>query len=158
MIDTLRRDGSPGERLAAYLEGRLAPGQSMRAFCRDHGLDNALVSAWKSGRGVDLDSARRVADALGLTLGQVLVVAGYGEPSDFGGAVPPEPVAPIVDVDYAIEHDPNLTDAERALLRQVRQFTRGNSPEIDTMTVQRKVTKPRGGAAGSSARRGSKRG
>jgi hypothetical protein len=115
----------------------------MRAFCQAHGIDNALVSGWKAGRGADIESLRRLADGLGLTLGQVLVIAGIGTPDDFGGATPPEPRPPAPpSVDEAIERDPTLTTAERQVLREVRRFTRSQEAGVDTVTVRATKRQP----------------
>lgn len=109
-----------GQRLAAYVRAMLAPGQSMRSFCIEHGLDNARVSAWESAPGdVSIDHMRAFGDALDLTLGQVMVIAGYGTEDDFGGIEPPEPAAPNVSLDFALEHDPELSDFARRTLRDM---------------------------------------
>ena len=113
-----RKDHGP--RLAAYVRSLLAPGQSMRSFCLEHGIDNARGSAWESSPGdVSIDRMRELANALGLTLGQVMVIAGYGTPDDFGGATPPEPTAPVVSIDVAIDHDPELSEFARRSLREI---------------------------------------
>jgi hypothetical protein len=75
-----------------YVDSLLAPGQSVRDFCARRGLDNARVSAWRKGTDVTVDQMREFGLALGLRLGQVMVIAGYGTAADFGeGAVPPPP-------------------------------------------------------------------
>ena len=103
----------------------VAPGQSMRSFCLEHGLDNARISAWESNPSdVSIDRMREFAEALGLTLGQVMVIAGYGDEDDFGGATPPAPAAPNVSIDFALEHDPELSDFARRTLREILESIR----------------------------------
>lgn len=136
MIDNRGRKNH-GPRLAGYLRGMLAPGQSLRSYCLEHGLDNQRVSKWETSTGdVSIESMREFGDALGLTLGEVMVIAGYGEPGDFGGASPAGPVAPVIDVDVAIEHDPNLTDFQRRTLRDMLAAMRAvESGEVDEVKV-----------------------
>lgn len=140
-----RKDHGP--RLAAYVRAQLAPGQSMRSFCLQHGLDNQRISVWETTSGdVTIDSMREFGHALGLTLGQVMVIAGYGSEDEFGGAPPPAPpvVPPVVSVDEAIERDPELSPAERDLLRNLRAFSRGDKHGIDTVTIRASnVKRPR---------------
>lgn len=96
MSDT-QQLGSPAQRLADYLEAlAAAAGQSVRAYCAERGFDDARISRWKtSARDPQFSLMREFGDAFGLNLGQVMVIAGYGTPADFGdGAEPPEPVAP----------------------------------------------------------------
>lgn len=120
--------------LVEYLEARLAPGQSIRSFCAEHRLDPTRISAWRHASGVSIEQMREFADAVGLRLGQVMVIAGYGTPEDFGegSKPPPPPEPPPLDVHYAIQHDPSLTKEERevlesalALVRRTRQTGRG---------------------------------
>jgi hypothetical protein len=100
---------TPGaERYGANLYGyvdRLRGEQSMRQFCKEHGLDDSLLSKWRTSTGnVTVEQMRLYGERLGLRLGQVMVIAGYGAPEDFGeGAVPPppEPTAPP-DLDEAL--------------------------------------------------------
>src|SRR5690349_21707177 len=107
-----------GPLLAAYLKSLIPAHQSVRAFCLEHGLDNQRVSAWESARDVSIDSMRDFGEKFALTLGQVLVIAGYGTPDDFGGATPPVPKPPAPpNVVEAINHDPSLSDGERAYLQ-----------------------------------------
>lgn len=139
-----RKDHGP--RLAAYVRAQLAPGQSMRSFCLQHGLDNQRISVWETTSGdVSIDSMREFGDKLGLTLGQVMVIAGYGTEDEFGGATPPAPTPPPpVSVDDAIERDPELSDVERDLLRNLRAFSRGDKRGIDTVTIRASnVKRPR---------------
>lgn len=123
------------QRLAAYVRAMLAPGQSMRSFCAERGLDNARISAWESNGGdVSIDHMRTYGDALGLTLGQVMIAAGYGDEDDFGAA-PPPPVAPNVSIDFAIEHDPDLSDFARRTFREMRATIRAvESGQVESVS------------------------
>lgn len=107
-----------GPRLAEYIDG-LRDGRSMREFAMTLGLDPAQISKWKAGSTPSLEQLRLVANALGETLGTVLVVAGFGTTKDFtvSSTVPKPP--PAADVGHAIRHDVKLSDTERATLAHV---------------------------------------
>lgn len=122
----------------------LADDQSMRSFCLQHGLDNARISAWEQGTtDPSIEQMRQVADGLSLTLGQVLVIAGYGTPDDFGGAEPPPPAPPVASIDYALDHDPDLSDFARRTLREMLGSIRAvESGAADTV---RSRSRKRGG-------------
>lgn len=110
-----------GQRLAAYVRSQLAPGQSMRSYCIAHGLDNQRISVWEKG-GTDptLENMRAYGEGLGLTLGQVLVIAGYATEDELGpGSRPPAAQAPVVDAAFAIQHDPNLSEFARSTLMEL---------------------------------------
>lgn len=147
MVDNRTRKDH-GARLAAYVRGMLAPGQSLRSFCLERGLDNQRLSKWEQAASSDvsIDSMRDFAQSLGLTLGEVMVIAGYGTPDDFGGASPSAPVGPVVDVDVAIDHDPNLSDVQRRALRDVlsamRQVESGATAAALATNAKRKRSRP----------------
>jgi hypothetical protein len=85
--------------IVEYVEGLLGPGQSMRNFCQSIGFDPERISAWrKSPRDPEISSLQKLGQCLDLSLGQVLVIAGYGTPEELCGATPParpEPPEPL---------------------------------------------------------------
>lgn len=101
-----------GPRLAAYIDRRRGD-LSIREFSRLHGLDHARVSTWGSGSRPSWEHLSPTAEGLGITLGELLVIMGVGKPEDF------TVVAAQPRVAEAIETDPDLTDAERAMLRDL---------------------------------------
>ena len=91
----------------------------MRDFALRHGLDPAQISKWKSGSTPSLEQLRLVADALGETLGTVLVAGGFGTAKDFTVSNTPPTPPPPPDIGRAIKFDPDLDDVERATLAHV---------------------------------------
>lgn len=80
MSDTVT--GEYGPNLARYID-RLRGETSVREFARTHGLDFQAISRWKNGESPSLSLLRQVADGLEVTLGQVLLEAGWGTAEDF---------------------------------------------------------------------------
>jgi hypothetical protein len=121
-----RKDHGP--RLAAYLRAQLA-------------------SVWETSSGdVSIESMRDFGNALGLKLGQVLIIAGYGTEADFDGATAPEPPAPVVDVDLAIDADPDLSDFQRRMLRDMLAGMRAvESGQAAAAEIKTATPRKRGG-------------
>lgn len=115
---------TPGERLAAWLdqlrEQRGFP--SMRQFCAALDLPATTVSGWRAGKATSLEQLRNVATALGVPLGEVLLATGLASDADMH--VNPTRVEYVYDADKAIDRDPKLYEAERVLLRQIRNAYR----------------------------------
>lgn len=121
MSDTHKRAKDPAKRVASYILQLIPPDQSIRQWCAARGLDATRISAWKNNGGdIELKSARDVAAALGLSLGQVLVIAGELDERDLDGEPPPKPVPPPPPtIAEAIERDPGMNEHEREVLRNV---------------------------------------
>lgn len=115
MSDTL---GGHGPALVAYLD-QLRDGQSVRAFGLERGIDPAQINKWRNGAAPSLDHLRRVADALELTLGEVLIIARFGTREDFTVSTRPPPLPAPPRIADAIKKDPDLSDAEREVLQGV---------------------------------------
>lgn len=105
--------GGHGQRLVHYLE-QLAGDQSMRSFAQSKDIDVPSITRWRSSD-PSIEGLRQVAIGLGKPLGEILIIAGYGTPEDFGGMDAPPPTPPSVR--DAIEHDPSLTPAQRDAFR-----------------------------------------
>lgn len=106
--------------MAAWIESLLAPGESMRAFAKANGLDDARISTWRRGGEPSIENLRATADALHVPFAKVLIESGWGSEDDFTVTEAPPGVP---DVDGAIENDPRLgpPDSEqRAALRHIR--------------------------------------
>lgn len=121
MSDTPIRGGDPAARVAEYVLRMIPAGQSVHEWCEARGIDDRMISRWKTkGGDIKVGTARDLASALGLTLGQVLVVAGYVKQRDMEGAPPPKPTPPPPPtVADAIERDPSLNEHEREVLRNI---------------------------------------
>lgn len=116
--------GGHGRKLWDYLD-TLRGTQTMRSFVLLNNIDYSSVMRWQTGD-PSMDSLRQVADGLGRPLGEILIIAGYGDASDFGGiearkAQPPSAA-------HAIDHDPTLSDHEREALRTVLALARNVAP------------------------------
>lgn len=107
----------------------------MRAFALENGLDHASISRWKTSD-PGIEAMRQVAATLNMRLGEVLIIAGYGTPDDFGGIQPTPPAPP--NVAHAIEYDPSIPEILRTTLRSAMALYEGAMPGPDGRT-------PRGG-------------
>lgn len=100
--------------LVRYLD-ELRGEQSIRAFAESKGIDHNAIHRWRTGDKPKIDGLRRVADALEMPLGDILIIAGYATPDDFDGTKPRPAKAPsLAD---AIEYDPTLSPDTRQMLR-----------------------------------------
>lgn len=113
------------------------------AWCRSVGLADATVLRWRDGVEPDLRSLRRVAEALGRPLLDLLVASGYVTEEEAGGyVVPPR----SYDLLEAIQLDQSISDGEREALRQVHDaFAMVGAGKAKKVTV-------RGTRSGGSSR------
>lgn len=111
--------GEWGPRLYAYLETHWqASGTNANAWAdRNPGIQGPTLSRWRSGTAPSLPAMIAVADALGVTLVDVLLACGVLAPADVDGRTATQPAAPNIDV--AIEHDPSLVRWQRDRLTEI---------------------------------------
>lgn len=107
-----------GPRLYAYLETHWrAQGTNANAWVNQHpGIQGPTVSRWRNGSVPSLANMRAVADALGVSMLDVLTAAGVVDERDAKRA-PATPAPPSIDA--AIAGDPNLTDLQRRTLGDI---------------------------------------
>ena len=107
-----------GPNLYAYLERYWrANGTNANAWTDAHpGIQGPTVSRWRTGTVPSLQAMRAVADALAVSMCDVLTAAGVIDAKEHGRK-PVEPAEP--NIDAAIANDPTLTDLERRTLRDI---------------------------------------
>ncbi|HJQ00122.1 MAG TPA: hypothetical protein VJ851_00850 [Jatrophihabitans sp.] len=132
MSDTLPSDYGP--RLARYID-QLRGATSVREFSRTHRLDHQRISLWGSGRTPSYRDVQVVAEGLGISYGEVLVIMGVGKPEDFTVTVG-------TSVRQAIEEDPELSEKERAALRSVHAALLDLRHGYDSVTVNQPTSGP----------------
>lgn len=118
--------------------------RSMRQFCLDRGLDDALMSKWRTSTGdVTIEQMRRFGECLDLRLGQVIVIAGYGTPEDLGeGAVPPEPQpVPPTTIEGLLREEFSAEEAQHVLhfIELLRGAQAGRSGEYSASPARRRT-------------------
>lgn len=133
----------PGPALVAYLN-QLRNGQSMRQFCIERGLDNSRVSRWADGGTPSVEHLRATAQALDMTLAEIMVICGFAEPEEFTWRPPrgPEPPSFAAATADSPGGDPSLTDLEKAALRSTLEGIRSVVQGV-TVTSRSKVAKRR---------------
>lgn len=131
-----------GPALARYFHAQMLPGESLRAFCISRGIDYNRAVQWQSGAEPRMGHLQRVAEALGLTLLQVLVIAGFISEDEAGGAgvVPPRP-----SLDEAIAYDGSLSEDSKDTLRRIVAGLRAvESGEAEQAKVTKRTTRRAG--------------
>lgn len=113
----MRDTGVHGPRLVGYFD-EVRGKKTNTEFAASLGLTGQRITAWRKGDNPTLGQLRRVADGLGLTLSDVLIIAGYATAQDFDGSRAPEPPKAPSLVE-ALETDPALSEPERTALRIV---------------------------------------
>lgn len=103
-----------GPRLVALIHQARGP-LSVREFARQHGLDHARISLWGNGTRPSYEHLRPVADACGVTLGELFVIMGVGTLDDFAIRTPP----PSLEDAINRGDDPWLNDEGRAMFRDL---------------------------------------
>lgn len=134
---------SAGTALVEWIDTLLAPGQSLRAFCQAHGLDDARMSAWRAGATPRLDHLRIVAEGLGVPLAEVLIRSGLTT-ADEVQIIQADPTPPSID--DAIERDPELRGRPdvQALLRNLMTSLRSGAPlGVHEIAVPKRKRAPR---------------
>jgi transcriptional regulator with XRE-family HTH domain len=101
-----------GPALAAWLD-TLRGDISMRRFMDARNYDDARVSQWRLGKPPSIGHMRELADALGMSLGEILIRARYGTLQDFTVIQPVERTT--IALREAIDAS-NLDEAQRALI------------------------------------------
>ena len=120
-----------GPNLYAYLEAYWrANGTNANAWSGAHvGIEAPTLSRWRGGSVPSLTTMRTVADALGLSMLDILLIAGIVDASEATGQ-PPTP--PVLSVDAAIKSDPDLTPFQRKTLADILDaLRRVESGEVD---------------------------
>jgi hypothetical protein len=121
-----------GPNLHAYLEKwwqRL--GTNSNAWSYANGIQGPTVSRWKSGTVPSLQAMLTVANALGVSMFDVLVAAGVVDKRELGReVVEPGPCT----VDAALKTDPSLTELQRRTLTEmlaaIREVESGETGEV----------------------------
>lgn len=99
-----------GVKIAEYLD-KLRGEQTMKGFCTEYGIDPVAISQYRSGKSPRWQTIAYIANRLGMTFAQFMVEA--------LGAPPDEFAAKSIELAYAIESDPSLTDVQRAMLHDL---------------------------------------
>lgn len=133
-----------GPALYRYLQAYwTAKGTNQNAWCDEHpGLHAPTVGRWRNGSEPKLNALRKVAEALGEPVIQILVAAEVLTPEEAHG-IEAHPYTPTFD--DAVRSDPTLTDRERELYPQMREAFRAvQAGETESVTIgsqrARKVT------------------
>jgi hypothetical protein len=87
------------------------------AWCREVGIADPTVFRWKQGVEPDMRSLRRVAEALGRPVLEILIAVRYVSVAEANGHVVAPP--PSYSVLEALERDQSISDDVREVLRQV---------------------------------------
>lgn len=127
-----KTQGQHGSALMDYLRGEWeARGMTQTAFARAARVENSNFSRWADGGNPwNIDLLRQIADTLNVPLTKVLLAAEYLRDEEVDGRIDRTPMrAPSID--DAIESDPTLSSAERALLRTARELARARRLEDD---------------------------
>lgn len=136
-----------GPNLYAWLETYWrAHGTNANAWSDAHpGVSGATISRWKTGTVPGLTAMRAVADALGMSLVDVLTVAGVIREGETGARHVPDPELPSIDL--AIDTDPTLSDpardALRGVLNGIRRVESGRADEVRGIVDRRRGRKSR---------------
>jgi hypothetical protein len=101
-----------------------ANGLSPSGWSKLVGLSPSTVLRWAHSD-PDISSLRAIAQATGMTMIELLVIAEIITPDEANGIVPREPLEPApYSVEDAIDHDPQLSDQERKVLRAALDLVR----------------------------------
>lgn len=114
-----------GPALARYVDV-LRGDQSVRKWADSRGIDHASISRWRSGDKPLISTLREFAIAIGRPLTEILIVAGYATPEDFGGVEPPAPRPPSVA--EAIDYDPTLGPHVKLALHNILEMAGAMTP------------------------------
>lgn len=113
-------------------------------WCRQHGIPDPTVLRWARGVEPDMRSLRRVAEALGRSLLDVLVAGEYLTPDEAAGHVP-TPV--MVDARKAVQLDPDvddvLTEAVLSMMDSYEAILEHAARRIETTTGGKRGAKTR---------------
>lgn len=113
-------------------------------WCRQHGIPDPTVLRWGRGIEPDFRSLRRVADALGRSVLDVLVAGEYLTPEEANGHIP-SPV--MIDARKAIELDDSIDEVlTEAMLSMMDQY------ELIMAHAARRVESTTGGRRGARTR------
>jgi transcriptional regulator with XRE-family HTH domain len=123
-----------GAALYAYLSAYWrAHGTNQNAWCDAHpGIQAPTVSRWARGTEPSLSALRKVADALGISMLDILIAADVITEAELDRPAPAAPAAPsFLD---AVRLDPDLTDREREIYPEMRAafaaVTTGRADEV----------------------------
>lgn len=118
-----------GPRLYEYLEAVWrADGTNQNSWSLEHRIPAATISRLGSGAVPSLSTMRTIADALGLTLVDVQLVAGVLDEAEVKRKAPAAPAPQSID--DVIETDPTLQDWQRKAVSDVLTMVRGVESEI----------------------------
>ena len=109
-----------GLNLYRYLESVWdSLGETRGGWCRMTGMADSTVLRWMQGYAPSLENMMTVANALGVSLPQVLYISGYLNEKDIKVHAAPKPSRPTVS--DAIELDNTITEQERVALRMLHE-------------------------------------
>lgn len=107
-----------GKELAAFLQREWDDlGVTRGEWCRMAGIADSTVMRWKAGTAPDISNLRAIADALGRSLPEILIAGRYMTEEESRGLVVRR--SPPPSMRDTIARDPDLTDVEREVLRQM---------------------------------------
>lgn len=120
--------------LSGYVDSLLKPKQSVADFCRQIGFTSPeAISRWRKAKAdPELSTIVRLADSLGMSLGQILVIAEYATSEDLGGAQRPERSEPpsLEEAIAASDLSPESKAAVRRAIIGARMLDRGEADEL----------------------------
>nr|QOL00369.1 hypothetical protein [uncultured organism] len=110
-----------------FLDHELAGlGEAPTGWARRNGITPTNLGKWRDGLDPTLESLEELAIALGRPMVDLLLAAGYITKADVAGrTVTPTPLPNVSD---AIERDPQLSNAARAILRGALDLAQNAQP------------------------------
>jgi transcriptional regulator with XRE-family HTH domain len=101
-----------------YIENLLNQrGWTQAELARTIGVDSSVITGWRAGRQPNTDNLQQMCAGTAISMLELLVESGHITAAQAGGAIPPAPVFPEVDVATAIERDKVLNAATKEHLK-----------------------------------------
>jgi hypothetical protein len=129
--------------LYAFLEKEWAAMKiAPTTWCRQVGIADPTVYRWSQGVEPDMKSIRRVAEALGRPVIDVLVAAGYVSAEEAGGHVPaPRSYSLIDGLNLDTTYSPEIREALRQVLDAMLLVETGAAKKVKVRTRRSVSTK-----------------